>query len=105
MFDGEGFEPVGGQVPDQTAAEVDADARNLVGENPPFGHGPLPEADVEFGIAPAGIDPGERAARRDAPNAFRIDDRDGAALPRQMMGDDAPMMPAPTTTTVFWPWP
>src|SRR6185503_12254411 len=58
MFLGIGFELIGWNVPDQSAEPRHAKARYLTFKTPPFRHGADAQAEVDFGIAPAGIDPG-----------------------------------------------
>ncbi len=50
-------------------------------------------------LGPGGVDPGERAAARVRRGTFTIDDRDGGPAFARWNAIDAPMMPAPATTT------
>ncbi|ESZ47561.1 hypothetical protein X731_13425 [Mesorhizobium sp. L2C054A000] len=61
-----GFEPVGRQIPAQPAAPGERQAGQLVCQPLPFGHRTDAQPEIDFGIAPAGVDPGKGVWRGDA---------------------------------------
>jgi len=82
-----GFELVRRQIPAQPAAPSEWQPRQLVCQPFPLGHGADAQPEIDFRIAPAGIDPGKRVRRGDATCAALRGHRHLRAGLAEMPGD------------------
>src|SRR5205823_3706477 len=84
---GEGCEPIGRQVPQESAAPSGCNTRDFLRKPPPLDHRTHAEAKIEMRVAPARIDPGPRGASGEPARLAGIDDCHPGAGARQVIGD------------------